>query len=384
MTASVNAGGGSPVTFYAGGSSNTDNKISFLNTANVSWDLVNTTQIRATAYQNLSAGAASNNLTNVVFSNSNGVSFGLNGSTVTASASRATVSAGTASSALAGVISFSNANNVTFGLAGALGDMTITASVAAPGGGAAATVGHWPFEPRPIAMSTIPLGTSTTVAGPSTRYTVSMTWMPLALPCAVTFKEVRMPIAFSTVAGTGSVSMGLNVGLYSLTGNTFSRVSSWMWQANVSQNSVSAQTWSWWSGSTTGVSQSSLAGNVSASFTRVNDILLAAKTNVSTLTAGQYWLAAAYTRKSSNAAVWGSVSLGHYSVSQFTAAPIMGGTSSAPMLHPIHGIATGYTVDLSAINAPMLAASYATSIVNGRTASVSQCWPSIKFVPESF
>lgn len=70
----------------------------------------------------ISAGAASVGAGTVVFSNSNGVSFGVNGSTVTASVAAgggggAGISAGT-QSVSTGTVVFSNSNGVTFGMSG--------------------------------------------------------------------------------------------------------------------------------------------------------------------------------------------------------------------------------------------------------------------------
>ena len=378
---------------------------------------------------NVSAGTTSNNLTNVVFSNANGVSFGLNGSTVTASVNAGggaamsvyafaatntenklsfqnsngitfglggggssnltashnglTSQSNQAASASAGsftfqTLNFSNANNVTFGTsAGGI----ITASVAAPGGGAGATVGQWPPVPWPVAQTAAVLGTTGNTGG-STQITASATFCPLVLPVAVTFGKVLMQVSFATAAGTGSASMGWQVGIYSLTGNTLSRVDSWMWRANISQNSVTAQSWSWWSGSTTGVSQSSLGGNVSATFTRLADLIVANKGAVSTLSAGQYWIGMVYTRRSSNAAIWNTAGYAAYSVSQFTAAPEFGSNTTAPPLHSIHGLATNFTTNVADFGSGMMPASLATSVVNLRTGGASRYpWPVLKFVP---
>jgi hypothetical protein len=75
----------------------------------------------------VSAGTTSNNLSAITFSNSNGISFGINASTLTAShngISNINVSAGTTSNNLS-ALTFSNSNGISFGLSGS----TVTASV---------------------------------------------------------------------------------------------------------------------------------------------------------------------------------------------------------------------------------------------------------------
>lgn len=74
------------------------------------------------AIEAISAGAGSISAGTVVFSNSNGVTFGLNGSTVTASVAAgggggAGISAGT-QSVSTGTVVFSNSNGITFGMSG--------------------------------------------------------------------------------------------------------------------------------------------------------------------------------------------------------------------------------------------------------------------------
>jgi trimeric autotransporter adhesin len=88
---------------------------------------------------NFSAGAASAILASVVFSNSNGVSFGLNGSTITASVA-AGGGGGTGISGIAdsantqtvGTLSFANSNGISFGLSTGANTATLTASYSVP------------------------------------------------------------------------------------------------------------------------------------------------------------------------------------------------------------------------------------------------------------
>lgn len=345
ITASVAAAASSPMTVYAGGSSDTEHKLSFVN--------------------------------------ANGVSFGLGGannSQITASHNGLTSQSNQAASASNGsfafqTLGFSNANNVTFGTsAGSI----ITASVAAPGGGAGITASHWPFVPWPIATSTLPLGTTGGTGG-STQITASFHVCPLVIPAAIAYGAVLMPVSFATVAGTGSVTMGHQIGLYTLNGATLSQVTSWAWGARLSQNSVTAQSWNWWYGSDSTANTSSLGGNVSATFASLADIVMMDKTTA-TLNAGQYFLAAIYTRRSSNAAVWGTVHRGQYSVSQFTAAPIFGSNTVRAMIHSLNGLAS-ITTNVPGVTANMLPASFATSIITHTGGTSRNQWPVFKLTP---
>ena len=113
----------------------------------------------------------------IAFSNSNGITFGLNGNTITASASSV-------------VFSNAAAQNITFGYNAG----TLTASVAAPGGGAGATVSY--FENHPWYQ-----GAASTLMNVSG----SSIWVaPFVLPVAVSASYIRIPVSMSHVQTTAS------------------------------------------------------------------------------------------------------------------------------------------------------------------------------------
>jgi hypothetical protein len=145
MTASVAAGAtatGNLGGIAANGATATNGTVIFSASNGLAFGLnagtITASYTQSTAPAAISAGTASVGAGTVVWSNSNNVSFGLNGSTVTASASYSqstapgAIAAGT-QTATSGTIAFSDSNGVSFGLSGST---RLTASVAA---GATAT-----------------------------------------------------------------------------------------------------------------------------------------------------------------------------------------------------------------------------------------------------
>lgn len=386
---------------------------------------------------NVSAGTTSNNLTNVVFSNANGVSFGLNGSTVTASVNAgggATMSvyalgatntehklsfqnsngitfglggAGSSNltashngltsqsnqvaSASAGsftfqTLNFSNANNVTFGTsAGGI----ITASVAAPGGGAGATVSQWPPVPWDVATSTVVLGTTGGTGG-SSQITASIYFTPLVLPVAIYYNHVDLIASMVTSAGTGSVTEAYQIGVYTKNGDTLSRSVSYLGGAMISQNSISNFSGFFWYGTATAGASSlptdswgltyNNATNTSRSqfMTGLRDLIVLDKATA-TLTAGQYWIGVCFSRRSSSVNVWRMGNLAVLSQSQQTAgAVVYGSTVSHPpyAMANIQGIvSTSTNIANTLVTAALLPSSVATANLN----TTNWIWPAVKF-----
>lgn len=164
----------------------------------------------AGAVGGISAGAGSVGAGTVVFSNSNGVTFGLNGSTVTASVAAGgggltniNVSGGTTSNNLSNLV-FSNSNGVSFGLNGS----TITASAA--GGGAGVTLnGTEPYEQRVWVNGQVGQGT--------------LRVDPVQFPAAVQFDRALIPIFNSNSSNSsGSHTLSFWVGLYTQNASTLS------------------------------------------------------------------------------------------------------------------------------------------------------------------
>ena len=395
--------------------------VGFYNSHNVTFSTSGASRVFASAALLLSAGTSSVGLSSLVFSNSNGVSFGLNGSTITASVNTGgagvmsvyalgatntdnklsfvnsngitfglggignedltashnglTSQSNQAASASNGsftfqTLAFSNANNVTFGTsAGSI----VTASVAAPGGGAAVSVSQWPFAPWPMATSSVEVGTTGGTGG-STQITGSLYIAPMIFPAAVVFNCVQLAISAASAAGTGSATKGHMLGIYTRNGNSLSLSTSYMWAAVVSQNSVTAQTMQWWYGTNSTVNSSSIGGNISASLARLANVIMIDKVT-QTLTAGHYYIAVAHTRRSSSVDVWPMGSQGRYSVSQHTAAPEFGSNiTSSPYDPYFHGIAST-TTNVAATSAAFMPASINLSAITKTGGTSLNQWP---------
>lgn len=157
----------------------------------------------------LSGGTQSNGVTAIVFSNANGVTWGVDGSTVTASVAAAgggsiNFSAGTTSNNLAS-ITFANSNGVTWGL----DNGTITASVNTAAGGAATTRSF--FE-------NIDLGNNTSFQSWWYQSLVCLDPLPLYTP--LLFNSIRQIIsAGNSFPATGNDSFAytgsVHIGFYS-------------------------------------------------------------------------------------------------------------------------------------------------------------------------
>ena len=126
----------------------------------------------------------------------------------------------------------------------------------------------------------------------------------------------------ATVAGTGSASNGYMVGLYTNNASTLSLVTSYQWNHVMSQNSVTARTHQWWWGTNPTANSSSLSGNVSASFSRLANIIL--NDSASTLTQNKYFIAVAHTARTSGSNLGGNSSAMCWSYSQSTGGSYFG------------------------------------------------------------
>jgi hypothetical protein len=228
----------------------------------------------------VSAGTTSNNLTNLVFADSNGVAFGLNGSTITASATPASAttvfpvasanSVGTVTRWAAedhahaglGGIGVSTAGNVA-GTTGSIvgtywlqGGNNVTLSQITSNNGSHTlvvsgatlpTMSMWPYPlPASTTVSTYYSGSTSQGAGGAstqTGYTFSLYCVPMDVPAAVAFSELRIGVMNSrSTAGTGSVTHLFSVGFYTNNAGTLSKVMDHYGGIGFSQNSITAQT----------------------------------------------------------------------------------------------------------------------------------------------
>jgi len=284
------------------------------------------------------------------------------------------VSAGTLANNLS-ALTFANSNGVSFGLSGS----QITASVNA--GGAGATMSQWPAQPYPWATSSAYSGSSASTGG-STQSTVSIYLSPFALPTAVAFNQVRAMIsAGATAAGTGSMTVQEMYGLYTRSASTLSLVTSFAWNAVVSQNSTSAQTLSWWAGgfnsSSVAGNTSRISGNVSASMTGLRAIDLAYTSASQSLAAGQYYIGHVHIDRSSSVAVRPMATAWRYSVSQFTAGFGFSNTTG-PFYCDCNGIAST-TTNGSLLNQFAMPSSISLGAITATGGTSRNQWPLLAF-----
>lgn len=210
-----------------------------------------------------------------------------------------------------------NSNGLSLDAAGYAGTATAAtgASLTVNSGGvsvnvaAGATLSMWPaILPASTAVSTYySASTSQGAGGGSTRtgYTFSLYAVPMPLPAALAFSEIRIGVSNQSVAGTGSITHMYSLGFYTNNASTLSLVTGYYGGIVLSQNSVTAQTYSVFTATTAGatsgagggmagISKHSLyssQGNISANsqiFGRLQFIRIDSGAT-SVLPAGQYY-----------------------------------------------------------------------------------------------
>lgn len=221
------------------------------------------------------------------------------------------------------------------------------------------TFSQYPFQPVPLATSSAYSGSTTTTAGGS-RTAASWYVAPFVVDEYVAFDQVFANLSWNTVAGTGSVTAGHMWGLYTDNAGTLSSVSSWMFNARLSQSSVTAHSQYYYWGTNSTSNSYSANGNISASLQGLRAAVVA--TGGGTLTPGQYWLAYGWTMNTGGAAV-GSFSNMHVSFSQSTLGSIIG-TNVSSTAYPFHGIFSA-TTSGAAAHVNILPASIHSTAITG-------------------
>ncbi|MCC6371122.1 MAG: hypothetical protein IT236_08970 [Bacteroidia bacterium] len=340
------------MTNYLGTGYNTHTHSQYLTTAMLS---------NAATISNIkvSGGTSSAVLSAITFDNAGGVSFGLNGSVITASAPAAVASpinfSASNASANLGSVMFGNANGVSFGLAGS----TVTASVNAGGGGVVA-LSKYPAYNFGMAYSAVNSGTTGNTGG-STQVSASGFLASIALGNDLHFSQMIHEHSISaTIAGTGSATLGHQLGIYTLNGNSvLSLMSSFQNVMFMSQNSVTARTHHWYWGNNSNANSSSLAGNVSASFSGARAMLL--NNSLATLNAGNYYLAYLHTMRTTGSALYYQSSAAFATGSLTTQGVMVGGNSSSRPYG--FGGVFSTTANLSSIAVPFMPVSIHTSVI---------------------
>lgn len=164
-------------------------------------------------------------------------------------------------------------------------------------------------------------GTSSAESGASSTYAIQTTAQlyvnPFYLDQDVVYREIEHDISADTVAGTGSATGGWFGGLYSFgtsysttglpsevaSGTYFTKVTDWVFNYRISQNSVTAQTYSLASGEAPSA-WSSTQGNLSTDFTGQQRIHVFSTTVAQTLSQGKYLIVHGHTRRTAGAAVF--------------------------------------------------------------------------------
>lgn len=186
----------------------------------------------------------------------------------------------------------------------------------------------YPQTPVPLATSSFVSGTSGGTGG-STQHTVSGYVAPMILNKPLSYHEVGMVISGqASTAGTGSASNGYMIGIYTNNASTLSLLTSYQWANVYTQSSVTAVTRSWWWGTNSTSNSSSLGGNVSATFTRIANIIL--NNASSTLSPGTYYIAVVHTNRTSGLNCGGNSSAMCWSLSQSTGGSYFGQASLRP------------------------------------------------------
>lgn len=184
------------------------------------------------------------------------------------------------------------------------------------------------FFPEPYPQ---PLATSSMVSGTTGASSTTFNYYlaPMVVYHDIHYNNALIYASGGTAAGTGSWSGAHIFGLYTLNGGTaFSLLTSWIFNAALSQNSVSAQSVRVYWGTNSTSNSTSWGGNSSASFTGWREALLF--TGTSTLTNGVYYAVHGFTHRTSGASVGGMNSAAFVSYSQTTGGAKFGTNTTIP------------------------------------------------------
>lgn len=263
-------------------------------------------------------GDGGNSITsgNVSFANSNGATIGIGGNSVSIdyAGPRAVAASNAGSSLTKGTLVFSNANGVSFGFAGS----TITASVRT-GTAGAQTLSVWPFDMAAAYGTTAtPYTGASGATGASTQFTASGFLYSVAIPAQVEFQDLDMTIVPQvTSGGTGSATLGLCFGIYTLNANTrLDLLSSFHFGAVASHSSVTRISYQWWWGTDSNANSSGLTTSGTGptiSFSGTRRVFLN-QTNL-TLPSGNYYFGAMMTQRTSSVNIFGLASYFYFTAS---------------------------------------------------------------------
>jgi len=232
------------------------------------------------------------------------------------------------------------------------------------------SISLFPAYPLPLATSSVVSGTT---GNSSTTFNCYLG--PMVVDHDVHYNRVVHYASGGTAAGTGSWSAAHMIGLYTLNGGTaFSLDRSWVFNMELSQNSVTAQSVRVYWGTNSAANSTSWGGNSSASITGWREMLFS--TGQSTLTEGMYFIVYGFTHRTSGASVGGINSAAFVSFSQTTGGAKFGTNTTAPYMPKWIGsfstTTTGTTTGPSAHGMP---ASINTSVITSSGGSSQYRWP---------
>lgn len=231
------------------------------------------------------------------------------------------------------------------------------------GAGAGVSLSVYPPDSPTVGNQTNATGASGATGG-STQVTASFYVAPMNLPYNLSFNRIAVAYTNSTAAGTGSVSQGHMVGIYTMNaGTALSLVSSFINYLLVSQNSSTDQSYYfYWGTNSTSNSSSSAGNNIITNCNGWRDFVV--YNAAGALPASQYWVAEGMTKRSSNANVFGVV--GHGVVSELQTTQLigfqLGGTASSPPV-PFMGVVST-TTNISTTGVPMMPVSIGTAAIS--------------------
>jgi hypothetical protein len=278
--------------------------------------------------------------------------------------------ADSAATITSGTVQFSNANGVSFGLAGS----TMTASVQA-----IPAVSMYPYPMPYMGTVTVNVGTTTTVAGGS-QTTASYRVWPIVLPEPVTFNDVDLMISANTVNGTGGARGAYMFGLYTVNASSrLDSVSTFAFGWSLTQNSVTAQSHTFWRGINPAASSTGLT-NSSVSITGAKRVDL--YDGGASLSAGLYYGVLAHT-VSSNAAAVISMNNVYVLTGHTTGISTVGGylgqntTATAPLYGWVGIFSSTSSTNSAHVN--VLPATIHTSAITNTGGSSQQHYPVVAF-----
>lgn len=296
------------------------------------------------------------NFSTLTFGSSNGLHFyttngSIVGSYTVPGGGSPMFSAGTTSNTLATVI-FSNFNNVSFGLNGS----TITAQAGAP-------MSRFPLVPLSPTFGSIHTGSSAGTGG-STQVGATGYLGFVPVPNDIHFYDLFYEFsATSSINGTGSVSLGVMMGIYTLVSNSqLSLLSSWQAVHMMSQNSTSARSHHWYFGTDSNANSSAANGNISASFSGFRQQYLGRSEQ--TLKAGNYYFGIIHTMRTSSSNIYNFAGFAFQSAGFISSGTLLGTNGNLNLFFSSLNGVFSTTTNNSAANLPIIPASIHTSAVS--------------------